>query len=385
MATCGSTTLNRPLAEHGSGRSPTDQRACELHGVVGFDIGGANLKLHCGDVSHAVPFAMWRTPERLAEMVADAIRGMPGASNAVAWAVTMTGEMADTFPDRPTGVRRIVEQVVAAASELRVPALGFYSVEGRFVDPREAITEPEQVASANWHALANWVCRSVDQDSLLVDVGSTTTDLIEISNREVRTASRTDHDRLKAGELVYVGLGRTPVCSLVRELPFRGQSIPVMREVFANTDDCAILMGWSLWPATSDDPEAPSHAETMTCDGGPRTRAAAHRRIARMIGLDQAQMTDAEATVIADAVFDAACDELASALTLRHTKPHTTWVVAGHGMPLVKRLAARMSAQPRLISLADLCGPAAARVAPAMAVAELWSQDCGGKALGSGS
>ena len=54
-------------------------------------------------------------------------------------------------------------------------------------------------------------------DVILLDMGSTTTDIIPIESGRVRALGRTDPDRLATGELVYSGALRTPVEALVRE------------------------------------------------------------------------------------------------------------------------------------------------------------------------
>ena len=70
------------------------------------------------------------------------------------------------------------------------------------------------IASANWLATASHAAQRI-ADGVLVDIGSTTTDLIALS----RTAaccgsSRSDAQRLASGELVYHGVVRTPLCAL---------------------------------------------------------------------------------------------------------------------------------------------------------------------------
>lgn len=211
--------------------------------VLGWDIGGANIKAATSDGrAVSVPFAMWLRPQELAAQLVELAGRLLGCRS---WAVTMTGEMADVFYDRAVGVTTLVEQTLQAAQQCGVDDVGFYSVAGSFVDAAAAVSDPDAIASANWHALANWAAGQVDSPALLIDVGGTTTDIIAIEPRRVVTTSRSDFDRLASGELVYLGGGRTPVCSLVDRLPFQGQQVPVMREVFATTDDCAICWAWS--------------------------------------------------------------------------------------------------------------------------------------------
>ena len=61
--------------------------------------------------------------------------------------------------------------------------------------------------------------------ALLVDIGSTTTDLIPLRDGVAVPTGRTDTERLASGELVYTGVRRTPACALLggggRVLPYQ--------------------------------------------------------------------------------------------------------------------------------------------------------------------
>lgn len=327
--------------------------------VLGLDIGGAHLKAATTDDQCAsVPFAMWQRPHELAAQLVLLAAQLPACP---AWAVTMTGEMADIFADRGVGVRTLVNQTLDAAKRVGVDDVMFYGVDGRFVSMCEAVADPDCVASANWHALANWIASTSDGPGLLIDVGSTTTDIIPLDCGRVATASRTDFDRLAEGELVYIGGGRTPVCSLVQSLPFEGRDIPVMREVFATTDDCALVLG-----LVHEDAQ-----DRMTSDGGPRTIAAAVNRLARMIGLDHRGVDLAMARPLARAVIDAAAAAIAAAIARQPERFRGSWMLSGHTADyfLPPWLLGRNL--PAVRRLADHIGPQLARVAPAFACAKL--------------
>ena len=75
--------------------------------------------------------------------------------------------------------------------------------------PAEAAREPLAVAAANWAATARLVV-APHPDALLVDIGTTTTDIIPIVGGDVAATGWTDPDRLASGELVYTGRVRTP-------------------------------------------------------------------------------------------------------------------------------------------------------------------------------
>jgi (4-(4-[2-(gamma-L-glutamylamino)ethyl]phenoxymethyl)furan-2-yl)methanamine synthase len=328
--------------------------------VLGLDIGGANLKAASADGhSLSVPFAIWLHADTLAQRLVTLATDLPACQR---WAVTMTGELADNFFDRGIGVQTLVDQTRQAAGQLGVTDLAFYSVEGRFIGAAEAIAQPDAVASANWHALANWLASQIDSPSLLIDIGGTTTDIIAIRPGQVATKSRTDFDRLLAAELVYLGGTRTPVCSLVQSLPFDLCQLPVMREVFATTDDCALVLA-----LTGEDPQ-----DHTTSDGGPRTVAAAVNRLARMIGLDHRRVDLDAARLMARAVIDAASDILAAALRRHASDDAGHWILSGHTAEyFLPALFAAFPQSPPITRLADQIGPQLSRVAPAYACARL--------------
>lgn len=330
--------------------------------VLGFDIGGANIKATTDDgQSASIFFPMWQRPDDLAESLVAIARRMKPCD---CWAVTMTGEMADAFYDRHVGVKHIAQQTIRAAEEVGCMDVRFYSVDGSFLKIDEVLGQPDQVASANWHALSLWAAQEIDSPALLIDVGSTTTDIIPILPATVATTSRTDFDRLAAGELVYIGGSRTPVCSLVSHLPFRGKMVPVMREVFATTDDCALVLGWS--DEAVDD--------RMTSDGGPRTVTAAVNRLARMIGLDHRGVTLDDARSIASSVVESASASILDAIERQPPLHLNRWILSGHTAEYFLSASLARSSSIRVERLADRLGPELSRVGPALACAKLISK-----------
>src|SRR3989449_7714869 len=92
--------------------------------------------------------------------------------------------------------------------------------------------DPLAVAAANWAATARIVGRSF-ADCLLLDTGSTTTDVIPIVGGEPVAAGRTDPERLREGELVYTGALRTPAEAIAATVPLDGRPTGVSTEGFA--------------------------------------------------------------------------------------------------------------------------------------------------------
>src|SRR5207247_2509966 len=184
----------------------------------------------------------------------------------------MTGEMADLFPNRREGVARIVAALRQWLSDVD---LRFYAgVEG-FVAADRAAAAWQQIASANWRASGAVVAARVPVGSF-IDIGSTTTDILVVRDGRVLAHGGDDGARLVTGELVYTGVVRTPVMVLADRVPFEGQWVPVMAELFATTADVHRLTG--RLPERADQHPA--------ADGGDKTVAGSARRLARMIGRD---------------------------------------------------------------------------------------------------
>ena len=348
--------------------------------TIGWDLGGAHLKAArlgpTGGVERVlqVPCALWQGLPEL-EHALDAAESALGP--APAHAVTMTGEMVDCFPTRAHGVACLIE---AMRKRVGHEGLRFYAGTRGLVTPSEAAGDGLRVASANWQASAE-VVAACFSDALFVDIGSTTTDLIPVRGGQVHPRARDDAGRLASGELVYTGVVRTPVMALAREVPFAGQSVPLMAEVFATAADVHRLCG-RLPPGADQHPAA---------DGGEKSVAGSARRLARMIGWDaEALPLDAWRSLarwLAETQLrriEDACELLISREGLAAEAPV---VAAGVGRFLAAAVAARLG-RP-VLEFADLFpdpGPAPELVsdcAPAVAVAWL-SQARGGGALRRG-
>ncbi|HWB00423.1 MAG TPA: hydantoinase/oxoprolinase family protein [Pirellulales bacterium] len=328
--------------------------------VLALDIGGANLKIaDGGGFASSRSFALWRHPERLGSELSDLIAIAPPARRIVA---TMTGELADCFATKADGVRAIVEALLTAAgdSEVRI-----YLTDGSLVSTDEAIRRPLEAAASNWHALANFTARFIDPNaSLLVDVGSTTCDIIPLVDGQPQALGRTDPERLASGELVNTGVERSPVCALVASLAWRGTECRVAQELFATTYDAYLTTG--------DLPEEPENRHTA--DGRPATRDAAHDRLARCICADRSMFTAADAVAAAKRIAAAQQSLLIQAIRQvvgRQRQRPAMVVISGQGEFLARRAVNEALGECTIVSLAERLGPAIARVGPAHALAVL--------------
>ena len=259
--------------------------------VFGWDIGGAHVKtcrLQGGEVIDVAQWAcpLWQGMDQLAAVLQAAHARWPGLG-AAQHAVTMTGEMVDLFANREDGVRRIAAELAQRLlpGTSSSGAMHFYAGDAGWCSSAEVATHWEAIASANWLATARHAALCIEKndrnhdhnDGILVDIGSTTTDLIAFKDGRVLTTSRTDAQRLASGELVYHGVVRTPLCALAQRIDWRGVHHNVMNEFFATTADVYRLTG-ELNTAHDLHPSA---------DNAPKDTLATCQRLARMVGLDQ--------------------------------------------------------------------------------------------------
>jgi hypothetical protein len=222
--------------------------------MIGIDIGGANLKVVDDAGVHIHYCPLWQGAP-LAELLE------PYAGSA---AVVMSGELADCFPSKIEGIRWIVGAVHAV-----IPDAAFYGTDAAFH------TRPVlDLAAANWLASADYL-RKEYADAVLLDVGSTTADIIPLNCFE-SLKGLTDTRRLQKQYLVYTGMLRTNVATLLSSVTLDGTVTPVSTEYFAASADAHLVLGHIV-------------PEDYTCpapDNGEKTPAAAARRLARVVCAD---------------------------------------------------------------------------------------------------
>jgi probable H4MPT-linked C1 transfer pathway protein len=331
--------------------------------VIGWDVGGAHLKaarIADGCVVAAVqaPCTLWRGLDHLAPAL-QAARGVVG--DAPRHAVTTTGELVDAFPDRETGMAAIVAGLERALAPGEVQ---LYAGRAGFVAADEAGALWALAASANWHATASVVARARPQ-ALMIDVGSTTTDVVPIADGLVRARGMKDHERMVVGELVYTGLTRSFLMSGPPLAPVGGSWSPLMNEYFASMAD--------VWRVLGELDEA--HDQHPTADSRDKTPKASAARLARMVGLDRRDRAPEDwvrlARWFAEAQMRKIEDAIHLVLSAGAFDAAPVIVGAGAGREVIARIAARqqmrfedfagvIAVEPGARTGAALCAPAAA-------------------------
>jgi hypothetical protein len=244
--------------------------------VIGIDVGGANLKVvtATGTFIHYCP--LWEE-----SALGDILREY--RSSATRAAVVMSGELADCFASKWEGIRFIVD----AVRDVFPDAL-FYGTDAEFHD-----TAVPELAAANWLASADFLMERYRGD-LLVDLGSTTTDIIPLLSLDA-LKGLSDLRRLQKGYLVYSGLLRTTVPAQIREVPLSGTMTPVCPEYFACSADVHLVLGHITEEDYSITPP----------DRKGRDRIAALQRLARVVCADLEDIGEEGALAVARAFWDA--------------------------------------------------------------------------------
>jgi (4-(4-[2-(gamma-L-glutamylamino)ethyl]phenoxymethyl)furan-2-yl)methanamine synthase len=322
--------------------------------TLAMDIGGANTKAAWlgGDSLRTVsrPFEVWRDREALAAVLREVAVEI-GPADAVA--ITMTAELSDAFRTKREGVAFVLD---AARDALGEPSV--LTTAGELVSLEAARSRPWDVAAANWVATALAVA-DVYADALIIDVGSTTADVVPIAGGRVAATGHNDLERLLAGELVYTGALRTNLAAIAPRVPVRGGWCPVASESFAISGDVHVVLGHLT-------PEA---YECPTPDGRPATAAFARERIARLVCADVEQLGDDEIDAIAAFLHGEQLHRIEDAArrVQQRLPPDAPVVAVGSGVFMGRQAAARLGR-----AVAD--GPWSAthgEVAPAAALAAL--------------
>jgi probable H4MPT-linked C1 transfer pathway protein len=352
----------------------------DAQNILGWDIGGAHIKAALLDPGGRLlsvvqlPCPLWQGLDHLQSTCMALLDGLPNQlrDTPLRHAIAMTGEMADLFPDRASGVAAIVASLNETLTKRRSnDSLRFYASAAGFVDAASSVNHAAQIASANWLATASFLAGACNA-GVLVDIGSTTTDLIPFAGGMVLSQATSDAERLTSGELVYAGVVRTPLMALAGRVPYTGVWRTTMNEYFASSADLFRVLGeldesTDAWPAA---------------DNGPKTRDGSARRLLRMVGEDLGEATQQPARQLASWYRQRLLHRLEESLSLALSRcdsaEQAPLIGVGIGRFLVADMAARLR-RPWLSGEDLLCPEVAdadlrnwaANCAPCVAVARL--------------
>ncbi|MDD1703465.1 MAG: H4MPT-linked C1 transfer pathway protein [Methanoregula sp.] len=305
--------------------------------MIGIDVGGANLKVVDDSGAHIHYCPLWKGAP-----ITDLLMQYVENSGGEPAAVVMSGELADCFENKLQGISFIVNEVKKA-----FPASRFYGTDAEFHDgPVPAL------AAANWLASADFLRREYP-NAVLLDVGSTTADIIPLSRFD-DFKGLTDLARLQKGYLIYTGMLRTPVAALVSSVTLAGIPTPVSSEYFAASADAHLVLGHIT----------PAEYSCDTPDKKEKTLNASLRRLARVVCADLEEIGTRGAEEIARAVWDRQRELICGgARRVAEETGAPEILVAGIGAPLFSRECAGKN-------LTEILGPVADAL-PAHSVREV--------------
>lgn len=301
-------------------------------------MGGAHLKAVLLDEEGSaidaiqVQCQLWQGIEKLAIAVTQIIDKWAISVTDARHVITMTGELADGFAHRQAGVEAISAHMLEQLGE----HITFYAIneDGKpsFLSVGHVAERYRDIASANWHASASLLASRV-HNALMIDIGSTTTDIIVMHDGHVDSCGHDDATRMQHDELIYTGVVRTPVMAIATKLPFAGQWMQVAAEHFATTADVYRVLG--LLDDTCD--------MASTADGQDKSLLSSTKRLARMIGKDA---TDADAEswrLLAEATAQAQINTIKAGVLRAYSRgllaQHAPIIAVGTGAFLAKKIA----------------------------------------------
>jgi len=314
--------------------------------IIGLDIGGANTKVCLlekeeGEVVRAkgdsIYYEVWKNPAGLGQVLTSYSLSLTKDFSLSGIALTMTAELCDVFTSKAQGVLFILQLVQEAFGDVPIYV---WTTEGVFRRPSEIEKDPMQAAAANWLASAAALAHSPllgTETVILADMGSTTTDILPVQRGKVLVKGKTDTERLSAGELVYTGLLRTPLHSLMPQIYLDGMLCRGANEYFAVTADVYRLLG----RITEQDYDNP------TPDGGSRDLAGCAKRLARMISAEPEELGWEQICLIArylqEKQIGQIMDGIWQVLSRKELSLPRLLVTTGQGSFLLEEAARRLS------------------------------------------
>ncbi|MHA1311853.1 MAG: hydantoinase/oxoprolinase family protein [Candidatus Helarchaeota archaeon] len=345
--------------------------------ILGLDIGGANIKASLIDQGklknkYMQYYPIWTKdlsllPDIIKEVSTKVIQGQ----DIEAIAVTMTAELSDAFYTKREGILKISKSLREAFYDME-DKIYFINIFGEFIKFNTVLKYPLQVAAANWVATSKYVGLFY-KNCILIDVGSTTTDVIPILNGKPVCLGKTDPDRLLSGELVYTGVLRSEIPSITHYVPYKNKNCRVSSEKFALSADVHLVLGHISEDEYTSDP----------ADGREKNKKDSLARISRVICADIEMLSKKEIMTIARYIYEQQIAQIQVGLMQVFNRLRSSYVVdfknfliiiTGIGAEFLARKAAKRYGFKKIINLNEILGENGGIVAPSAAVALLLEQ-----------
>ncbi|OED30070.1 hydantoinase/oxoprolinase family protein [Methanosphaera sp. WGK6] len=274
--------------------------------IMGLDIGGANTDCVIIDINdkHEIKsiqeykeyLPMWKDNEKLQECL---IKLYDNDSEIEVICVSMTAELADSYTSKTEGVLDISKKVIETFSEKIVKFVTFNGLKSY----DEILKNPLDAAAANWIGTVNAI-KYIKNNCIFMDMGSTTTDIIPLKNRTEIASGHSDTERLGTGELVYTGMLRTNLATIVHEVPVKNIPTSVSSELFTISADIHRILEHIT-------------EEEYTCttpDGKNKDLTSCKRRLCRLICADLDTLTDEEIINITKYIYEKQVEQVTQGL-----------------------------------------------------------------------
>ena len=250
--------------------------------IMGLDIGGANTDcciykitdnqaILIESIKQYLP--MWEKKDELTKC----LEGFKKRYPITVVITTTTAELADGYKSKKEGIFDITGKVMEVFDDCIVK---FVTV-NNLKDYEYVIENPLEAAAANWIATAHLISK-INDTCIFIDMGTTTTDIIPIKNRCEIAQGHNDLERLCSGELVYTGMFRSNVATIVHEIPIDNHIATVSSELFANTADVHHILGNI----------SQSDYTCSTSDNEDKSIISCKRRLARVVCADLDMLSD---------------------------------------------------------------------------------------------
>lgn len=331
--------------------------------IAGFDIGGANTDVGIiefneenNEIENIITdfkyLPMWYKNNELSSSLLELLGSQKDNIDAIG--ISMTAELVDAYTTKKEGVIDI-----ATKSQILDKPLAFVSLNG-MINMESLKKDPLSVAAANWIATSQ-IAAEISPNSILLDTGSTTTDIIPIKNGKQCAKGRTDFERLAHGELVYTGTLRTNISSFVDKIEFKDKTYRVSSELFAISADIHnILKNITLDDYTCDTP-----------DGSGKSIKESMLRISRVLCADLDILNPDDVIEISKQMYQKQIDSIAEALKeVAYRENLDTVIVTGLGMDVLAAKAVE-KAGLKCIRMGDYFTQEECTVAPAIGTALL--------------
>lgn len=268
---------------------------------------------------------MWIKKDELGEAIHDLLGSDMNKIQGVG--ICMTAELVDAYKTKKEGVIDIAKKV-RRIFDVPVGFVGFKGI----LSFNEVMANPMEVAAANWKATAE-IASQISSDCIMIDTGSTTTDIIPIKNGSEYSKGRSDLERLRTGELVYTGVLRTNIATIVDKVPLDGDWVRVSSELFAITGDIHLVLGNIEEVDYSCD----------TPDGAGKSKEECMRRIARIVCGDMDMLSPSDVEKISEFVYKKQVERITEALEMVSKREGVSKAVTtGLGMDILAKTSCKL-------------------------------------------